>query len=74
MAKLAPTDRFRPCVLHRLRDDKPEVQQSAPGRGVSLREYKESVREDLDWLFSCRSNPADDEMETFPEDARSVLK
>lgn len=73
VAKLAPTDRFRPCVLHRLRDDKPEIQQNTPGRGVSLREYKESVREDLDWLFSCRSNPADDEMESFPEVARSVL-
>lgn len=50
-----------PSVLDRLLDYEPEVSsEPAPSRAKSLRQMKQSVRRDLEWLLNARqSSPAE---------------
>lgn len=47
--------RIAPSVLDRLLDDDPDLTQEAPSsRSKSLRELKDSVRRDIEWLLNTR--------------------
>lgn len=51
--------RVIPSVLDRLLDYEPEVSsESVPSRAKSLREMKQSVRRDLEWLLNARQSSA----------------
>lgn len=50
--------RVTPSVLDRLLDFEPKAQQEAPkSRSRNLRELKQSVRRDLEWLLNSRCFP-----------------
>ena len=56
-----PTDRsIRPSLLDRLIDEEPGNRNEAPDRRAqSLKELKDSVRRDLEWLLNSRRSPAE---------------
>jgi type VI secretion system protein ImpF len=61
--------RVTPSVLDRLLDFEPKESQEAPkSRSKSLRELKQSVRRDLEWLLNSRSYPGeiDERLEETP--------
>ena len=56
-----PTDRsIRPSLLDRLIDEEPGNRNEAPDRRAqSLKELKDAVRRDLEWLLNSRRSPAE---------------
>ena len=56
-----PIDRsIRPSLLDRLIDEEPGNRNEAPDRRAqSLKELKDSVRRDLEWLLNSRRSPAE---------------
>ncbi len=61
--------RVTASVLDRLLDFEPKASQDAPkSRSKSLRELKQSVRRDLEWLFNTRSyiGEIDEKLEETP--------
>ena len=61
--------RVTPSVLDRLLDFEPKASQEAPkSRSRSLRELKQSVRRDLEWLFNTRRylGDIDEKLEETP--------
>ena len=71
--KMARSDnevRITPSVFDRLLDFEPEMTSESPkSRLRSLRELKQSVRRDLEWLLNTRRSP-----EEVPEDLEEVNK
>ncbi|MCY7377391.1 MAG: type VI secretion system baseplate subunit TssE, partial [Pyrinomonadaceae bacterium] len=62
-----------PSVLDRLLDFEPKSSQEAPkSRSKSLRELKQSVRRDLEWLLNTRCYPEDVD-EKLEEVLKSVV-
>jgi type VI secretion system protein ImpF len=67
-------EKIQPCLLDRLTDEKPESQkESRSERIISVRRYREGVLRDLVWLLNGKSHTAEEELNEFPEAARSVL-
>jgi len=65
--------RVTPSLLDRLLDFEPKNPQEAPkSRSKSLRELKQSVRRDLEWLLNTRSYPEDID-EKLEETPNSVV-
>jgi type VI secretion system protein ImpF len=74
MAEQLPLDRLLPCLLWRLTDDEPaKAQESRNERVVSMRKYRDSVLQDLVWLFNSRREPFHEPWEDYPEVKTSVL-
>lgn len=60
MARIDNEIRITPSVLDRLLDYEPQASQEAPkSRSKSLRELKQAVRRDLEWLLNTRCYPED---------------
>jgi type VI secretion system protein ImpF len=60
MARPSPQSETQPSILDRLIDNEPDVSsEPAWQRSQGLRQFKESVRRDLEHLFNTRSPPAD---------------
>lgn len=73
MARTDNEIRITPSVLDRLLDFEPNLSQEAPkSRSKSLRELKQSVRRDLEWLLNTRSYPEDVD-EKLEEVLKSVI-
>lgn len=54
------TERLQPSLLDRLVDDAPgETVESRDRRTISIRQLREAVRRDLNWLFNAKSLPID---------------
>lgn len=74
MAELTPQERLQPSLLDRLTDDEPEQRQEGRDKRVlNLRRLRESVRRDLAWLFNTTHLAAVQNLEPYPEVARSVV-
>ncbi|NLF32526.1 MAG: type VI secretion system baseplate subunit TssE, partial [Planctomycetes bacterium] len=74
MPESSPTDRLLPCLLDRLTDRAPEATtESADRRTVSMRQYREGVRRDLENLLNARCRTGDDPVALFENVATSVL-
>jgi len=70
MARIDNEIRITPSLLDRLLDFEPKSSQEAPkSRSKSLRELKQSVRRDLEWLLNTRCYP-----EAVDEGLENVLK
>lgn len=68
MARIEGEVRITPSVLDRLIDDEPEVTREPPvSRLKSLRQLKQSVRRDLEWLLNTRRL-----VDEIPEDLKEV--
>jgi len=73
MARTETEIRVTPSVLDRLLDFEPKSQEEAPkSRSRNLRELKQSVRRDLEWLLNTRCYPEDID-ENLEEVFKSVL-
>ncbi|HOT84077.1 MAG TPA: type VI secretion system baseplate subunit TssE [Candidatus Defluviicoccus seviourii] len=74
MAELTPKERLQPALLDRLRDDEPDKSQEArEQRVLSMRQLRESVLRDLQWLLNTGNLAATGELDQYPLIARSVL-
>ncbi len=74
VAELTQRERLQPSLLDRLTDKDPtKTQESRNDRILSIRELRAIVLRDLAWLFSCTNLAASEDLEAFPEVARSVL-
>ncbi len=74
MAELSQQERLQPSLLDRLTDKDPtKTQESRNDRILSIRELRAIVLRDLAWLFSCTNLAASEDLDDFPEVARSVL-
>jgi type VI secretion system protein ImpF len=68
MSRVENEIRVTLSVLDRLLDDEPEVsREGIPSRSKSLRQLKDSVRRDLEWLLNTRHIPAE-----VPSDLKEV--
>lgn len=74
MAELTPKERLQPALLDRLRDDEPDkVQEAREQRVLSMRQLRESVLRDLQWLLNTGNLAATGELDHHPLVARCVL-
>jgi type VI secretion system protein ImpF len=74
MADLAPHERLLPFLLDRLTDDDPATRmESREKRMVSFRQFHKAILRDLTWLLNTPCKTERDELDQFPEVARSVL-
>lgn len=74
MAELTPKERLQPSLLDRLTDEEPEKSRESRNRRVlSPNRLRESVRRDLAWLLNNTHLQALEDLEAYPEVARSTL-
>lgn len=74
MAELTVRERLQPCLLDRLTDDEPGKQQeSRAQRVISLERLRAAVLRDLSWLLNTGSLAQIEDLEWYPEVARSVV-
>ena len=58
---------YLPCLLDRLRDDAPEKNKEGRAeRSISLKQYKQSVRRDMEWLFNARAHISQEDVPYVP--------
>jgi type VI secretion system protein ImpF len=68
MARIESEVRITPSILDRLIDDEPDVTRESPvSRLKSLRQLKNAVKRDLEWLLNSRSV-----IDDIPEDLREL--
>jgi type VI secretion system protein ImpF len=74
VAELTAQERLQPCLLDRLTDEAPAVnQESRERRVVNLRQLRHAVLRDLVWLLNSSAHLDPDDAAEFPEIAKSVL-
>ena len=74
MAKRQSQERLQPYLLDRLTDDEPEIKSEAREKHVfSQVKLRQSVLRDLNWLFNSSNLAAVQDLDDYPEVARSVL-
>src|SRR5271157_4316244 len=74
MAELTVKERLQPSLLDRLTDDQPEKSvESRDRRVISLEKRRECVLRDLGWLLNTGRLSQVQDLDAYPEVARSVL-
>jgi len=74
MAEMAPQERLLPFLLDRLVDEDPQSRvESRERRVISFKQFHKAILRDLTWLLNSASKAERDELEEFPEVAKSVL-
>jgi type VI secretion system protein ImpF len=74
MAELAPRERLQPSLLDRLTDDEPHSKQEGRDKRVlSPARLRECVGRDLSWLLNTVSLSSVQDLDEYPEVARSVV-
>jgi len=74
MAELLPSERLQPSLLDRLCDDEPHNElESREQRVLSVRRLRQSVLRDIAWLLNAVSLESVQNLENYPEVAKSVL-
>lgn len=74
MAEPGARERLQPSLLDRLTDDNPRArEESRERRVISMNRLRECVLRDLGWLLNSASLSTDQDLENYPEVARSVL-
>jgi type VI secretion system protein ImpF len=74
LAELSVKERLQPSLLDRLTDHEPgKSQENREQRVFSLTRLREAVLRDLTWLLNTTNLEAGQDLEPFPEVARSVL-
>lgn len=74
MAELTTQERLQPSLLDRLTDDEPAQKvESRDKRVISASRLRECVTRDIAWLLNCVNLGRDEELEEFPDVARSVV-
>ncbi|KRE88313.1 type VI secretion system lysozyme [Frateuria sp. Soil773] len=74
MAELTTLERLQPSLLDRLVDDEPSrTEESREKRVISATRLRECVTRDMAWLLNCVNLAAVEDLDDYPEVARSVL-
>ena len=74
MAEMAPQERLLPFLLDRLVDEDPQSRvESRERRVISFKQFHKAILRDLTWLLNSASKAERDELDEFPEVAKSVL-
>lgn len=74
MAELTTQERLQPSLLDRLTDDEPmQKVESRDKRVISASRLRECVTRDVAWLLNCVNLGNTEDLENYPEVARSVL-
>ena len=74
MPDLIPKERLQPALLDRLVDDAPDKSsESRTHRVISPRELHAFVKRDLAWLLNTVNLEATDDLQAYPEVAKSVV-
>jgi type VI secretion system protein ImpF len=72
--KATKNQHLQPSLLDRLTDDEPEKsKESQDKRVISMRRLRQSVLRDLAWLLNTTNLATTEDLEPYPEVARSVL-
>lgn len=74
MAELTPQERLQPSLLDRLTDKAPDSRsESRDHRVLSMQKLRAVVLRDLAWLLNTGQLETTDDLERYPEVARSVI-
>ncbi|RLJ22293.1 type VI secretion system baseplate subunit TssE [bacterium endosymbiont of Escarpia laminata] len=74
MAELTQKERLQPSLLDRLTDDhRDKKNESRDQRVLSIQKLRKSVLRDLEWLLNTVNLSAMQNLDEYPEAARSVL-
>lgn len=74
MAELTHQERLQPSLLDRLTDRAPDSRsESRDNRVLSMRRLREAVLRDLAWLLNTGQLETTEDLEEYPEVAKSVL-
>jgi type VI secretion system protein ImpF len=74
MADLAPQERLLPFLLDRLTDEDPQTRvEGRERRAISFRAFHKAILRDLQWLLNTASKAEKDNLQEFPEVAKSVV-
>ena len=74
MAELTVKERLQPSLLDRLTDDEPEKNvESRDRRVISLERLRDCVLRDLGWLLNTGRLSQVQDLDAYPEVARSVV-
>jgi type VI secretion system protein ImpF len=74
MVELSNEERLQPSLLDRLTDDAPaEQRESQDKRVLPLRRLRAAVMRDLSWLLNSVNLETTEDLDSYPEVARSVL-
>lgn len=74
MPELTPKERLLPSLLDRLTDDSPEKKkESREYRAMSMSQFREAVKRDLEWLMNTVNQEAVTDFENFPELRSTVI-
>jgi len=74
MAKRQSQERLQPYLLDRLTDDEPEIKTEAKGKHEFTQiKLRQSVLRDLNWLFNSSNLATVQNLDDYPEVAKSVL-
>ena len=74
MAELTTQERLQPSLLDRLTDDEPgRTEESREKRVISATRLRDCVTRDISWLLNCVNMEASEDLDDYPEAARSVL-
>ncbi len=74
MAELTPQERLQPSLLDRLTDKAPDSgSESRDHRVLSMQKLRAAVLRDLAWLLNTGHLETTDDLDRYPEVARSVI-
>ena len=74
MSELSKQGRLQPSLLDRLTDDEPEkTKEPQAQRALSVKKLRRSVLRDLSWLFNTSNLATIQDLDLYPEVAKSVL-
>jgi type VI secretion system protein ImpF len=74
MAEMAPQERLLPFLLDRLVDEEPQNRlESRERRVISFKQFHKAILRDLQWLLNSPTKTSVDDIDEFPEVAKSVL-
>ena len=74
MAEMTPQERLLPFLLDRLVDEEPQSKvESRERRVISFKQFHKAILRDLQWLLNSATKAERDEIDEFPEVAKSVL-
>ena len=74
MAELTQSEKLQPCLLDRLTDDEPNMEQESRSiRVMSMQQYRRAVIRDLTWLLNTHTDAVQSGFDEYDEIPSSVL-
>ena len=65
--------KYWPCLLRRLTDFAPDEKKENYSQGITIRQLKKDIFDNIEMILNSRSHPQTADLEKYPELAESVL-